>query len=325
MAALPIWKDYSVTIPLTAAWYRIRTDSSIGEIIHTGSAVAAPGAANIQVRINAICAPYIAQALPDLSQDFNPLKTLSRKFYIQYTPPGGNVWGTIPDPVEFFADWSHDYGYTPDKALADPVNGMLDPRQRLIFSTLDTGSILAAVITDDAGTSVTKTFGTPPMGGNAVLDIAAYPGAVQVRIGGRTYEVAPSPCAEYALHYVNAYGGWDSLLVEGRTTHTDGYVRHTQRIGVPNDTPDARQRADYAIDVERRFIFRTGWLTDEQSARMHHLTGSPQVYCEELGTNHFTPLVLTDAEYTRKTYFGENARLVRYDISATLAQNITRE
>ena len=69
MAIAPIWKDHFVTlgggdvIP-----FRIRVQDQSGNIIYNGKSHIKPGETNNSIRINDICADYLTNALPALSQ-----------------------------------------------------------------------------------------------------------------------------------------------------------------------------------------------------------------------------------------------------------------
>ena len=68
------------------------------------------------------------------------------------------------------------------------------------------------------------------------------------------------------------------------------------------------------------WTLRTGILTDGQSARMHHLLNSPQVYLCDLDEGRFFPVVLTDDTHDRQSYKGNGRRPNQYNFNAQLAQ-----
>ena len=94
-----------------------------------------------------------------------------------------------------------------------------------------------------------------------------------------------------------------------------------------NGTADARGRVNYAMEIQRRYTMHTGWLTDEQSARMHHLLNSPCVYLQDLASAgaDIVPVVLTNTTTEYKTYLGQGARMVDYTIVADLAADMMRQ
>ena len=51
-----------------------------------------------------------------------------------------------------------------------------------------------------------------------------------------------------------------------------------------------------------------------------HLLNSPEVYLCELSTRKFTPVLLTDMQYDRKTFKGNGRQVNMYSFNAALAQ-----
>ena len=146
-------------------------------------------------------------------------------------------------------------------------------------------------------------------------------------------------CARYILYYVNAFGSWASMIVEGTAKETDEYTRTTYKRSYETDYETIRKSVqprgtvELQNDYSKKFSLVTGWLTDEQAGRMHHLLGSTNVYLyDRQGSGwdngptvgEFIPVVLTDSSCEYKTYRNQGARLVNYTIEATVAQNYLR-
>ena len=152
-----------------------------------------------------------------------------------------------------------------------------------------------------------------------MLDLSPFSGLASVTVEGVTYQVLQDACQRFAAYYVNAYGGWDSLLLEGKETRRDELTRHTYRHDYDNADPAARGTKDYAIEVSPAWTLNTGLLTDDESSRMHHLLNSTEVYLCELATGRLFPVVLTDTETPHRRYADER-RPVQYAFNATLAR-----
>lgn len=340
--AVPIWKDYSVTLGNGAAYdYEIRLDTAAGTLIYSGRAYKRPGAASVVVRINDVCAAYLAEVLPTLNVPAGFTGFAVQQTFVVLADISG-VWTTM-DTIDFYNDWSYDYGFDPSlQPLADPINGELDPRQHLVISTLPVAD-LTAVLTFEDGTTMSVVIqiarsadfnddfnddfsvqDTSAHGGAAVLDLSPYTGLVSVSIGGVDYKVRDNACSKYCLYYTNSYGGWDSFLIDGIDRRVDGLVRHTMNKDYDNSDMDARGREDYAIEVVPTWELHTGLLTDDQSSRMHHLIESTDVFLCELATGDVVPVVLTDAECEHKTYRGSGRQMNTYTITAQLAQQQVR-
>lgn len=333
MALAPIWKDRIVTLATSGDYadFEIRQSTAAGPLLYSGRAYPRPGETDIKTRINEICASYLGALLPDFGNRFTPMQ-VSETFVTL-------VGGVTKDTVTFVNDWSYDPDFDPDTdPLAEPINGVLDPRQWLVYTILD-GAVTARLDFEDGTTqnvplvvgqdgsfnsafNLSYNVATSGAGaaGTAVLNLADYPGVETVTVGGIVYTVRPNGCARYAIYYVNAHGGWDSLLLEKAATLRDALTRYTALHDYDNADPVARGRKDYAIEVTPAWTLRTGVLTDAQSLRMHHLLNSTEVYLQDLADGTFYPVVLTDTEAERKTYKGTGRQLITYTFNAQLAQ-----
>lgn len=334
MALAPIWKDHLVTLGNADSYdYELRLDTASGTRIFSGTAYKRPGAASVVVRINDIVADYLREVLPALV----PAGFTSFAVAVTVLTRTG---GTTKDTTTFYNDWSYDRDFNPaTMPLSDPIRAALDPRQHLLFSVLPgtqsitatlnykdgtTGSVVISIarsadFNDDFNDDFSQQD-TDAHGGAAVLDLSAYSGLASVTIGGVTYPVLDTLCHDYALYYVNAYGGWDSLLLDGIAAQRDEVERHTTILDYDNNNASERGRKDYALEVTPAWTLRTGPLTDEESLRMRHLLNSVEVYLCELATGRMTPLVLTDGGAERQTYKTNGHRVAQYTIAATEAQ-----
>lgn len=339
MALAPIWKDYPVTLGTSSLYedFEIHLGDDTGPLIYAGRSYTRPGESDPVARINDICAGYLAGTLPDLGSRFTPMQ-VSETFSVV-------VGGTEVDAVTFINDWSYDTAknWTAGDVLSDPINGYLDPRQWLVFSVLSgQTSINVTLAFDDGTTSVVAVpvafsadfnddfngdyaqADDPSKSGTAVLDLSPFTGLVSVSFLGVTLLVRDNACAKYAVYYTNAYGGWDSFLLDGNDTLVDGLTRHTIEQDYDNTDLSGRGIRDYAIEVAPEWTLRTGLLTDDESSRMHHLLNSANVYLCELATGEFRPVVLTDGEAARQTFKGNGKRPNQYTFNARLAQERVR-
>lgn len=338
--AVPIWKDKYFTINQVSTRFRVRLNDASGDIIYTGTAYARPNASEIKLKVNDICADYIRQTLPVWGQEFTP-QAFSRTFFVQYL--GGGTWQAAGS-VTFYYDWSYDYNYLASRdGFSFPISETVEGRQYLLM-TLDTvDEDINATITFKDGTSLTQVvtirrtadfnddynddfalFEMAAASGTAVLDLSDFSDVASVTINGSTFPVDSTGCHNYVLYYVNAYGGWDSLLVNGRVSETDAYTRHNQAVEYDNTDSQGRGILNHVNEVEKRFTLQTGWLTELGASRMHHLLGSTFVYLHDLQTGDILPVVLTNGDCPYKTHGGEGNRLINYTIEATVAQERVR-
>ena len=309
-----IWKDYVVSFGNVAeADYSIYVGS---DQIFSGHAVRRPDEAQLTVRINDVCADYLAHVLPSVTA----LTAVNDPAAVTFTVKNGS--GTTIDTVQFVADWSFDHGHSVS-VLADPVNGRVSAAQALVASVLSTSAV-SATLTYRNGTTATVTASNAGGPLQAVtIPLASYSNLASVTVNGKTYTVVPA-CARYALLYVNAFGGWDTLLMEGRSSEVDGYDRHLMEQRYDNGTRSARGTVEYANEVQRAWTLRTGWLSDAQAARMHHALGSTHAYLYDITGGYALPVVVTDTECQYKTYRGNGGQLVNYTLDVRLAQSMAR-
>lgn len=353
MAIAPIWKDHFVTlgggdvIP-----FRIRVQDQSGDIIYNGKSHIKPGETNNSIRINDICADYLTNALPALSQaEFSelsfPLNFVVEAF-LQTVQDEDPDWENVGE-VQFMNDWSYDDSYNPaTMGMSFPVNGRIDSRQWLVFTAYNASTITATLTFTDGTTSqviipieIQADFNYdrfPDEGifntdfarsaraagsGTAVFDLSAWDNVASVTINGKTWEVV-TDCKEWVVYYVNAYGGWDSLLIEGNTIETDSLKRHTREMEYDNRDIKNRGRQNYVNEITKSFTLHTSWMSDAESLRMHNLLNSTEVYLFNINTGDMFPVVLNNTTTEFKTYKNNGGRMVNYTIDATLAQNRIR-
>lgn len=334
--ALAIWKDYYVSLGAAASYgYRIKVNDTI---IYQGKAFLRPGDTIVRVRINDICADYLHSTLPNLSQAEFSQMTLPVTFVVEKYL---SAWEEA-DSVQFV----NDYSYNPDydvntMGMAAPINGRLSLNQWAIWTGLDVSQVNAFVEFAD-GTSMTvivpvaisadfnadfsndfSKMARAAASGTAVFRMSQWGDVVAMTINGIRYQVV-NDCNRYALYYVNSYGGWDSLLIEGNHSESDSLTRHTREMDYDNRNVSNRGRMNYVNQIEKTMTFHTSWLTDEQSSRMHHLLNSPNVYLYDILTDEMIPVLLTNSQTGYKTYKGNGGKLVNYSIDVTFANRRVR-
>ena len=130
-------------------------------------------------------------------------------------------------------------------------------------------------------------------------------------------------CKRYALYYRNAYGGMDSLLLDG-VQRRENYARSTITRKIDNSVRGARAVQNSRNALTDGWELRLNNLTDAEAARMHHLVGSTEVYLCDLIADTLTPLVLTDTECVDRT-FANGRKRIDWKLAATTAQVMRRE
>ena len=338
----PIWKDYYAVLLANASGntsgvqYRITVD---GQSIFQGRAFLRPGESSITARINDICADYLGHLF---YMDQNAGLKYRATFLVQ-TYSGSNTWTTV-DTVEFLNDWSYDRHFDPSVAgLSFPIDREVDPRQVIIQSRYS-GSTVNCTLRYKDGTSTTIVLPVNRVAlgdfnvdfnndfavvledydGSVVLDLSDYTNLASVTIGSITYNVVQNTCNRYALYYINAYGGWDCYLIQGKATMHDDIKHNTRLVEYNNSEEAARGIFDYVNELQRNYTLCTNWMNDAKSQRVHHLLESPLVYLHDLETGDMIAVILTGEECVHKTYDNQGHKLMNYAIEARIAQMIRR-
>lgn len=332
-----IWKDYFVDLGTAdAVQFRIKIGD---DIIYSGKAYKRPGETDNTIRINDICADYLKNVLPTLSQAAFSEMELPITFSIECLSDGS--WEEA-DSVQFINDWSYDPSYNPATMGMDaPINGHIDARQWIVYTAINASQIAATIhskngtsfqvyipiaISDDFNADFNNDFAksTRSAGsGTAVFDLSAWDDVVGITIGNSNLQVV-TDCAEWALYYVNAYGGWDSFLIEGAAKVVDNLTRHTREMEYDNSVTSNRGKQNFLNEIVKSYSLVTGWLADDESERMHHLLNSPEVFLYNINSGDMLPVVLTNTQTEYKTFKGNGGRLVNYTIEASLAQDRIR-
>lgn len=340
---LPIWKDKTVALGSgDYSDFEVRLDSSSGEAIFSGRSYKRPGDNYPVVRINDVCAPYLDPGLGTFAT--NPggggmrANDVSRAFVVLYY--SGGSW-TEAETVYFYADWSFDYDFALPASLllGDPVRLLLDRRQLLLQShaAYVSGENVVTYYKDD-GTTFTETLTGVAAPGFGYKNLAAYSANdyVGIKIGtGPKYDVVQGCGPRWAVYYINAYGGWDTVLLTRKAIRTDNLDRHTRVTDYDNSDRSARSRRDYAVEYAAEWEFHTDWLTEDESSRMHHLLNTPEAWLLDLEdvtpgsvgippVSHLIPAVLTNTDTPHKTRWSEEGRLIQYTITARVAQEFVR-
>ena len=351
----PLWQDLNMGVQNGYFYVYKGGDSQNGTLVYSGHARLSPGASGgpaprAYVRLNDILYSNMDRvALPD----FGSLNSFEEVNFTTYFTAYDS--GTFRFGQNIINDWSYDYEYnyeTQYKDISVPINHRVGSAQRLVYSvhsvsflsvtvTFPTGrqSVISMVGTSGGDFNVDfnadfQRYGTAgeSKDGIVFVDMADYPGAVQASVwmvgpsGVEKTEVfkVSESCSRYVLYYMNAYGGWDFLLLEGTCTESDELTRHNSSRKYSNTLLKNRGTFNFCNEIVKSWTLRTGWLSDVQSQRMHHVLNSTDVYLFDMETQLLFPVVLTDTQTDYKTYRAEGNRLFNYEMTAQLAQERQR-
>lgn len=291
-------------------------------MVYAGRAVKRPSAQDVTIRLNDIIADHISSPLPEW-RDEVASKIVIPDFALE-TSEGGDAWNTLEDALQFFPDWSYDASHEAAvNGIAAPITRKVDARQPLLVSYYSKTEI-PIVLTFEDGTTQSSTFDVSDAPyGTLCTHLINYPNLKSISVNGEDYEVAGS-CYDFVLYYLNAFGGWDSMLIEGNSKRSDAVTRHTFEKGYDNRYDYQRGRTNYLNEMIPSWTLYTGILSDEQSLRMHHLMNSPDVFLYNIAEDRMMSVVLTDAATEYKTFKNNGRQVVSYTITCELAQERIR-
>lgn len=317
MSAVPIWKDKTVSLGSSSVAFRImKMDDS--SIIYQGKAFKAPGAASVPIRINEICADYLVNALPTMT-DRAFTELIKPSFKVQKKP--NSTWNDV-ETVEFYNDWSYDYAFS-STLLAYPINGRIDSRMAVLTTKLATGTVNATYVNKSGVSSIRTATVAGTKDGTACFLASAVLNTKTITVNGITYTVV-SDCAKYALYYVNAFGGWDQFLIEGNEMQVDSMERFLREMEYDNTSIVNRGTDNYVSELTKSWTLNSGILSDAEASRMHHLLNSCLVYLCDLATGDFIPVVISSNTCEYKTYRNMGMKMFNYTFTVQLAQNRIR-
>jgi len=330
--AVPIWKDYFVSLGSVASQYfRIRVSSTT---IYQGKAVRAASSGTLYVRINDICADYMAQQVPEIVQSSAPAGRFPISFTVQKSS-NGSSWTTV-ETVDFNDDWSYISGFDPSvSGMSFPITGRIDLRQRIVQTRYASTSVTATAYYGSTTKSVTCNVLTSTdfsafwnalsAAGKGRLEFdcsnnATYSGKTltKVSMGGVTYTVTDK-CPEYCLYYKNPFGGYDHLLLEGKCRKFRSGARQTFIANYDNRR-NQREEWTFQNEVTERYTLNTGFLSEDESSRMPYLLDSPDVYLVDLSNaSVYIPVTIETDAYEIRKYSNADG-MINYQFEVAVSQ-----
>lgn len=163
---------------------------------------------------------------------------------------------------------------------------------------------------------------TFPQGVSTYVEEAAdYEGQAIYFSGVCLYQVDDCKI-DYAVLYLNAYGGWDVFgFPVGKKTET--FNQFDYSTSYDNTTLDFGKRRQIT-EITPKWVLTSGWLDDAQAARFaKHLLSSSQIYLQDIAEGKWYPVRITDkqAEYKNMRY--SNA-LINYTLNIEASQDRIR-
>ena len=292
----PIWKDTNFVTSSANSPYEYSINLKTGnqitingvtqdEIITVfhGKAWVRPGDGYLYINVNTIAQNYLYSDIPDL-RNINSTTTYENKYaYRQFYLV--NSAGTTVQTYNFLLDWSYVNTGVTSGTRSLPINGHGTPGMLFLSTVFNSSQKVVTTISISGGSSYDETH-----------------------------------CGNYAIYYLNRFGGWDSFLIEGSVIKTDKYQRHQAGLSYDNTTLGWHKRT-YNNEITETYKINTGWLTDTESEVLaKHLLSTNQAYLHNIATGDIMPILNTDGFATYKTYKGNDRQRVDYQINVECSQ-----
>ena len=277
------WEDVILQRTESVFDYRIYNRTNL---IFQGRAYKRPNADTNDIKLNKIFENYLSNSIEGLLNSGEPEDTginASKVFQIMKLDTDGTE--TLIDEYTILYDWSYDFRFRGTNTnLSRPINGHYVAGMYKINTSVD-------------GQSGTVTNSLTEGDYNVLAD-----------------------CGEYALYYLNAYGGWDALLIDGTVLKKSTIKQYTTDRNINNSRIEFEQ-VKYINEIQDAYEINTGFLTDEQAANLSkNLIPSKEVYLHFLNDNKIIPVLITDTSVTYQTYQTNNLQMPQYKINVKESQ-----
>lgn len=328
MAVFPIWKDNFANT--NRKYFRISggvdpaTNTADGIVFYNG---AFPTAGGGDIHLNTIVAPRLRYGFPDMDTKGFYAVCDPQTFKVE-TSSDGSTWVNMTR--DFGPDWSYNPAYT-SLLRNDPVNGHFSYEMTVFWSQWGTSpnSVTPRVLRSSwynqtaisiTGTGGTASFPIPSYGSNYnTIKQFQYTNS----LGTITWDTL-NACAPAALYYRNAYGGWDTFLIEGAYKKSVAFTRYTRKVTAYTDNapyPWARGEQNYVTERVPRWTWSTKGLTDTESAKfVRHLLASPDACLHDFATGYIYPVIIETDATEVKTYQNNGRRISTYEVTCRLAE-----
>lgn len=297
-SAIPICEDITFSQNADKIEYQIFVDDE-DEPIYSGYAYRYPDSEdNLVIDLNDILSDYLTNHIK-FTGSLQEMPGFLRKFTIRSSVGSGykivnvyNAWEKPKTPI-----------------LNDPISNVVDSRQYYFINFIDGYGNLSlyrdGVLLGSLGKIGSGVYVAPKV----VLDCGeSYKYDIRQNgdIVGEIDFVYMDTNKNYALYYVNAYGGWDSLAIRGNVTQTDNMQSQTYK----NKT---NGKVKYLNTITPTWQLYTDDMND--GSKMHHLLESTEVYLHNLETDEIVPVVITDSNCVYKTYANQGNTRFNYTIN----------
>ena len=332
----PIWKDtdYKISTFNEYVEYEITNDSNV---LYSGKAYKLPSEQDIIIiNINKICSSSLSSTIENAFMSNTKYQFVpSHKRFIL------NINDDLVNAYNFYNSYSYDSLTINNEDcvnLSFPINNIIDTRQYFVnsffYPLVKAGSgnysYLRYSLDADRGADYSSSVDVSTNQQCVITDkninnagtLTIYYNGLTSTGDTMTYQVKDT-CCKYCLYYINAYGGWDSFLINGNDKRTDDVTRYNY-IRAVNNTTTNHSTVNYFNTYKPTYRLYTHYLSDDEASRMFHLLESNTVYLHNLEENKVIPVTINTKSVEYKTFTNNGKQKFYYEIEVVGDEKIRR-
>lgn len=309
----PIWKDIYVDLPYEHNHFRLVNISS-GFIMYEGMIY---GIITSQVGITDVLRDYMTTVSDPFVNTFTSTQYL---LVDMQTSQDGVNWQS-----SYTFRLYYNYSYDEERKVyleAQPID-YFDPRQYLLFTFQSYDNIKENI-------EITKKFGTTSSQTQSISSYneqktytskAASNYSIKIKTSNEEM-IFKDRCTNtnYAVYYINRYGGWSWMLFQGKNLKTDKTKQSTYMMDFDNNVGTEFNTKVYQNDITETWQLTSDYLTDKQSELLKHLYSSPLVYLHDLKEDKVMSVLVDTKSFDYKTYRNQGRKMFTHTIKVNSSQ-----
>ena len=309
----PIWKDIYVDLPYEHNHFRLVNISS-GFIMYEGMIY---GVITSQVGITDVLRDYMTTVSDPFVNTFTSTQYL---LVDMQTSSDGVNWQS-----SYTFRLYYNYSYDEERKIyleAQPID-YFDPRQYLLFTFQSYDNIKENI-------EITKKFGTTSSQTQTISSYNEQKTYVSKATSNYSIKIKTSNeekifkdrCTNtnYAVYYINRYGGWSWMLFQGKNLKTDKTKQSTYMMDFDNNVGTEFNTKVYQNDITETWQLTSDYLTDKQSELLKHLYSSPLVYLHDLKEDKVMSVLVDTKSFDYKTYRNQGRKMFTHTIKVNSSQ-----
>lgn len=309
----PIWKDIYVDLPYEHNHFRLVNISS-GFIMYEGMIY---GIITSQVGVTDVLRDYMTTVSDPFVNTFTSTQYL---LVDMQTSQDGVNWQS-----SYTFRLYYNYSYEEERKVyleAQPID-YFDPRQYLLFTFQSYDNIKENI-------EITKKFGTTSSQTQTISSLneqktytskAASNYSIKIKTSNEE-KIFKDRCTNtnYAVYYINRYGGWSWMLFQGKNLKTDKTKQSTYKMDFDNNVGTEFNTKVYQNDITETWQLTSDYLTDKQSELLKHLYSSPLVYLHDLKEDKVMSVLVDTKSFDYKTYRNQGRKMFTHTIKVNSSQ-----